>query len=225
MLSTGASATGDVPAPVEVAPAVGSAAPEGPGDSARVSARLATLKLLLDSESRRAAWWTWGWAGAYAAITVAQVVPIPFVDQDTRTDLWVGAASSVLGGVLQAVLPLRVASSEGLPDDPVAALAEAERRARVGAEDERLLAGWYAHVINIGVNAVIGLVLGLGYRHWLSAGVNFGVGAALGEVVLLTQPTRLRDLADEGSLWEAHRLQLIPTVGPHGSGLAVALEF
>jgi hypothetical protein len=196
-----------------------------PASPVETKARLEALRALLDSESARADAWTWGWSGAYVMITIAQLVPVAFVDADTRIDLWVGAVSSVVGAVLQGALPLRVPSAEGLPDEPDAALAEAERRAAEGAEHERQFAAWYSHCVNVAVNAIAGLVLGLGYQHWVSAALSFGVGVAVGEVVLFTQPTRLLSWARGQASSEPHALRLVPFAGPRAGGLALVGAF
>lgn len=167
--------------------------------TADVGARLAAVTRLLDAEADAAALWTWGWVELYGALTVGQLVVVPHVDADTRIDLWVGVVSSLLGAVLQGAVQLNLPTSAGLPAEPSAALAEALRRAEAGAKREALFSGWLAHAANVVVNAAIALVQGLAFQHWVSAGISFGVGLAVGEVVVLTQPTQLRDAARQGS--------------------------
>jgi hypothetical protein len=49
------------------------------------------------------------------------------------------------------------------------------------------------HVGNVVLNAGVGLFLGLGYHHWVAGALNFASGAAIGEVIIFTQPTNVVD--------------------------------
>ena len=48
---------------------------------------------------------------------------------------------------------------------------------------------WWLHAGNVGLNAGLGLFLGLGYHHWAAGAFNAILGSAMGEAIILTQPT------------------------------------
>ena len=50
-------------------------------------------------------------------------------------------------------------------------------------------ARWWLHVGNVILNTGVGLFLGLGYRHWGAGAWNAFGGSAIGEAIILTQPT------------------------------------
>lgn len=192
---------------------------------AEIDARVRFLTTLLDSEARTARVWNWSWVATYGAVTITQVSLIPFLpERDTRTDLWVGSVSSFIGALGLAASPLILPSAERLPSDPSAALAELERRLKAGAEKERFGTSWFVHVANAGVNLAIGLVLGLGYRHWQTAAISFGAGLLAGEVTLLTRPTRLiqtEQVWSSGVLPGDSPVRVVPSVSPGGAGIAL----
>jgi hypothetical protein len=75
-------------------------------------------------------------------------------------------------------------------------LAGAEAKLERAAKDQADRRRWWSHVVNVALNAGVGLFLGLGYDHWLAGGFNAVSGAAIGEVIIFTQPTSsIDDLA------------------------------
>lgn len=75
-------------------------------------------------------------------------------------------------------------------------------------------------------NAGIGLVLGLGYGHWVSAIVNFLAGVLIGEGTILTSPTRLADTWDRYLIGDMTRPPAQTfQVRPGTLGLSLALAF
>ena len=107
-----------------------------------------------------------------------------------------------------------------------ALLAEAEALVAKDAVNERDNVAWYNHLLNVAFNAGIGLVLGLGYGHWLSALLNFLAGVAIGEGTIFTSPTKLADAWDRYLLGDLTR----PTpsaiqLRPGTLGLSLALAF
>jgi hypothetical protein len=46
------------------------------------------------------------------------------------------------------------------------------------------------HVGNVLLNTGVGLFLGLGYHHWGAGAWNAFGGSAIGEAIILTQPTK-----------------------------------
>lgn len=182
------------------------------------TARLLAIKAAVRDEAHRCAVWRWSWVAAYGAVTLGQLAPLPFLkDQDLVIDFAVGAVSSALGGLVLMVLPLKIATNSDkvlAQPDTDEGLSRAEALAQLDAADQLQNVSWVAHVGNVVINLAVGLVLGLGWRHWDSAAISFGVGTALGEVTLLTQSTAL------GS-----KLRLAPVVLPAGGGLQLALAW
>lgn len=181
-------------------------------------ARLELIRDVEREEAVRASVWRWGWGGAYAAITVAQAVAIPFLkDPGDRVDFIVGAVSSGLGTLFTVLLPLSVISHapkvQALPSSPEG-LVEAERWLEEDSADEDFALSWVMHVGNVAYSAVTGLVLGLGWQRWVSAAINTAVGIAIGEVMILTTPRSLR-----GCL---RGVTAAPLVGPGLGGLSVS---
>ena len=143
--------------------------------------------------------WTWGWGIGIGVATVGNLVPLAFVSPQDRIDWYVGAATTVVGIVPLLVAPLDVVGdSRGLrarlaarrsTDDVCLLLADAEaklvRDARNQADGQR----WWLHAANVALNTGVGLFLGLGYHHWAAGAYNAVFGTAVGEAIILTQPS------------------------------------
>ena len=70
------------------------------------------------------------------------------------------------------------------------------------------------HAANVLVNVGFGLVLGIGYDHWVAGAVNFAIGVVFGELTIFTMPLRLPTT-----------LRLVPLLRPDGGGLALGGTF
>jgi hypothetical protein len=174
---------------------------------ARVGALDPELRLrFIDAElarsSHRANLWVWGWSLALGVGTIGNLVPVPFVPADERIDWYTGAVTTVIGIVPLLVLPPEViADARQLharlgargAADVCALLADAETRLVRDAENQADGRRWWVHVGNIILNAGVGLFLGLGYHHWAAGALNAASGAAIGEVIIFTQPTDTLD--------------------------------
>jgi len=152
-------------------------------------ARLAELQTLLAREERNFELWRWSWTIGYGMLSAVNLYFVPTAPREDRIDLYVGAGASAL-----ALAPLLLWSQpEYRPTDAACSaspLACAENTWRRVATFQRESQGLMVHVINFAYNAAVGALLGFGYGHWRAAALNFGVGSALGEVQILTQPTR-----------------------------------
>jgi hypothetical protein len=168
--------------------------------------RLRWIDDRLARTAHRARVWTWGWGAGLVVATVGNLVPLAFVPPDDRIDWYAGAATTVVGIVPLLIAPLDVVGDsrslraemaawrDGADLCPLLASAEAKlvRDAKNQADGRR----WWYHVVNVALNAGVGLFLGLGYDHWLAGGFNAVSGAAIGEAIILTQPTSsIDDLA------------------------------
>ncbi|HET6284864.1 MAG TPA: hypothetical protein VFH73_28160 [Polyangia bacterium] len=185
-----AAASGTCPAPAGADPAL-----------QRVDSRqrLAWIDAHLSETARKARIWTWGWGVGIVAATGANLVPLAFVSADQRIDWYVGAGTTIVGIVPLLIAPLDVIadaralhqeiaqSSAG--DDVCRLLADAEARLVRDAANQTDGQRWWLHVGNVVLNTGVGLFLGLGYHHWGAGALNAGTGIAIGEAIILTQPT------------------------------------
>lgn len=213
-----------------LAPAVGVAG--CPADSAadprlaRVPAatRIAYLRHRLDAARPASERWSGAWGLVDGAFALGQLIALPATaDRGERAVFAAGAAVSALGVVQLLVLPIMPPRTPGAGDE-CATLAALEAALARGARNQALGAGPVAHVGNVLVNALLGVLAAVAGSK--SSGLlTAGVGWALGEAQLLTQPTSLvRDLERyrEGDLsppGAAVRLRL----GARG-GAVVAVE-
>ena len=177
-----------------------------PNADARVGAidgleRLHWIERRMDHEAARARFWTRAWGIGIGAAGLGSLAAVPFVAPSDRVDWYTGAASAAIGVVPFLVSPLSVtrdapkitAAVATLPADDAAhvcaTLVDAEGRLAAAAANERWQRGWWTHAGNIAFNTGILLFLGLGYHHWVSGILNGASGAAVGEAIILTQPT------------------------------------
>jgi hypothetical protein len=163
--------------------------------------RLAWIDDHLSHTARRARQWTWGWGTGIVVATAANFVPLAFVPRDQRIDWYVGAATTIVGIVPLVIAPLDVvADARGLraaldargPDanvDVCPLLADAEARLARDAANQADGQRWWLHAGNVALNSGVGLFLGLGYHHWGAGIFNAVFGSAVGEAIILTQPT------------------------------------
>jgi hypothetical protein len=172
-------------------------------------ARLAWIDARLAQTAHKAQVWTWGWGIGIGAATVANLAPLPFVAVDQRIDWYTAAATTVIGIVPLLIAPLDVvedsrklrlrlaAAGSASGAEVCALLSDAEgllvRDAKNQADGQR----WWLHVGNVVLNLGVGLFLGIGFHHWEAGAFNFVTGAAIGEAIILTQPTAsIGDLRD-----------------------------
>jgi hypothetical protein len=168
--------------------------------------RLRWIDEHLAHTAQRARLWTWGWGAGLVVATIGNLVPLAFVAPEDRIDWYAGAATTVVGIVPLLIAPLDVigdsrslhaemtAFRQGSDLCPLLASAESKlvRDAKNQADGRR----WWYHVVNVALNAGVGLFLGLGYDHWLAGGFNAVSGAVIGEAIIFTQPTSsIDDLA------------------------------
>jgi hypothetical protein len=131
---------------------------------------------------------------------VGSLAAVPWVPADERVDWYASAASAAIGIAPLLLTPLDVIDearglgasppSAYLPHDRICGLlADAEMRLAHSADSEAAGRSWWMHVGNLAVNTGVLLFLGLGYRHWEAGAINGAVGMAIGEAMILTQPT------------------------------------
>jgi hypothetical protein len=159
--------------------------------------RLQWIDAHLSATARRARIWTWGWGIGISAATVGNLAPLPFVAKSDRIDWYVGAGTTVIGIVPLLIAPLDVIGDAQALHAAVASraydvcrlLADAEVRLVRDANNQADGRRWWLHVGNVILNVGVGLFLGLGYHHWGAGAWNAFGGSAIGEAIILTQPT------------------------------------
>jgi hypothetical protein len=150
-------------------------------------------------------WWT-GWLAGYGAATVAQgAVGLTSDDPDTREDMALGAATTLLGALGQVVSPMPASSAparfsemkDSTPEERLEKLARAEDLLRRCADREREGRSWKMHALTGAVNLAGGLVVWLGFKRTAGEGaVNFALNTLVTEAQIWTQPVRaVRDEA------------------------------
>jgi hypothetical protein len=157
------------------------------------------LRQALEVDAATSETWRAAWGATYAVATLVQLAVTPAVAQADQYDLYVGAATTAVGlGFVLVSTPevaqdgprfMHLAEHGGL--EPCALLLEGERVVALDALNERSGVAWYVHVLNAGFSAATGLIIGLGFGHWVSAIINTLVGFAIGEATVFTSPTRL----------------------------------
>jgi len=171
--------------------------------------RLRWIDSRLTTTAQHARLWTWGWGIGIVGGTLANLVPLPFVAKQDRIDWYVGAGTTIVGIVPLLIAPLdvvqdarelhaRVAGSDRTtsPSGVCALLADAETRLVRDAQNQADGQRWWLHVGNVLLNSGVGLFLALGYHHYGAGVFNAVFGSAIGEAIILTQPTgSIDDLA------------------------------
>ena len=163
---------------------------------------------------------------------------MPLIIPQDQVEWWVAAATTAVGVAFVAMDPLEVmqagpgyAQRAETPADVCALIAEGEGLLERSAAHERLGTRWFIHAANVVFNIGLGLILGLGYGHWVAGAVNVALGVAFGEVTIFTSPTRLISAwseyqrGDLGADPPPVSFRVFPMVLPGGAGVGVALGF
>jgi hypothetical protein len=181
----------------------------GPGGSEQLTridpfVRLTWIDQHLSRTAHSARIWKWGWGAGIIVATAANLAPIPFVARSNRIDWYTGAATTIVGivplliapleviddsDVLHAKLVARPSAIDANREDVCVLLGDAETRLLRDAKNQADGRRWWLHVGNVVLNSGVGLFLGLGYHHWLAGAFNAIGGTAIGELIILTQPT------------------------------------
>jgi len=205
--------------------------------------RLDFIRERLAGEASRGRIWNDAWSISYGLLTATQLVLVPvFEDTGTRADLYVGAGSSAVGLLALVILPLEVMSDsselgrqlseQGDQPDRCAVLERAESLLQSAAESEQLGVSFWMHAASALVNIGAGLILGLGFDRWESGAINAAAGIAIGELMILTQPSRLpgelqryRSGEFESGGEQTVSWALLPGFSRSGGGLSFVLSF
>lgn len=181
----------------------------GPQDSALIAE--------LDSGSQATRSWAESWGLVWSLASAGQALAAMASHGSEKTDLWIGAGSSALGLIPTWISPPAITH---FPSDrsSLCDSRDFEKILERYAQDDRRNSGWIAQAGNLGVNAGVGLILGLGYGHWSSAGISMAIGIPVGEAMILTYPNAAGRLQ---APLERTRVSFAPTTG--GGSLLVSM--
>lgn len=170
---------------------------------------------------------------SYLALTAGQLVLVPVSnDSDKPTWYW-GALNSLIGFAAVMLVPLSVvdqgpkfaARAQTVSDDETCRLVEeGEKLLKTSFEEETFQRSWLVHLANGVLGVGFGLLLGFGYKQWVSGVVNGLSSIAIGELMLWTQPNQLIPG------WKAYltgqetpvTFHVVPTAGP---GIGLVMRF
>jgi hypothetical protein len=200
--------------------------------------RLAFLRARSAPDARRAKIWTGSWIGVYGTLTVGSLAATAAVPEEERVDYYVSAATSFVGLMAIAVMPLkamgdaaRIARLESAGGEVCARVKEAERLIARDADGEAFGKGALIHAGSYLLNVAAALTLGIGFGHWEAAALNGLGGILIGEVMIWTQPQGAVDT------WEQYRtgrlespvprpqLTVVPRLSPTETLLVANVSF
>jgi hypothetical protein len=144
-------------------------------------------------------WWI-GWLGAYGVATIGQgAVALTSNNESLREDMYLGAATTLLGVAGQLLTPLlppyktdRLAKiTEDTHEARLQKLKNAEELLKECARREKSGRSWQMHAVTGAVNLCGGLIVWHGFKRNVWAGVqNFALNTIITEAQIWTQPTR-----------------------------------
>ncbi len=187
----------------------------------QVKERLGFVEKALSSAQPAAKTWWYGWISAYSAGAVVQGIlagahwnDVKVVedaqgsrkvrDRGFAEDMLVGGVTCALGAgnllvnpFLPAYGPNKLRSmTEDTPAQRLIKLQKAEELLRRCAQREEEGRGWLTHLLNLGVNAIAGIVTAAAFhRPWGDGVITFATNEAVSLLNIYTQPRRaVRDL-------------------------------
>lgn len=167
----------------------------------------AELDAALRSEGARAFTWRVTWTAIYGAVAVASIGGAFILPREQRPSMIIGAISAGVSTAYSWFLPLAV-EADAERAEQISGASDAARAARLrelyehSAKDQSDRVRWPWHVFAIVSAAIPAAIIWIGYDQPEEAAFSFVGGVVLGELQLLTQPTRLRDnpLPESGTL-------------------------
>ncbi|MDB4996360.1 MAG: hypothetical protein JWM74_3792, partial [Myxococcaceae bacterium] len=164
--------------------------------------RLAFVVATVRDQARRARTWSLAWTLTGLGLSAANFTLAGLTDDRAdRVDRIIAGSSSLTLPAAMLIDPLRVVSDQPKLEVLLDAvdwrrggmeclvLGRAEDFLVRDADDEHRHARFSSHLLGIGYNIGVALVLGLGLGHWRAAILNGVGGILISEARLLTQPT------------------------------------
>lgn len=180
--------------PCPVDPSIG----EAPGVAGKDSReRMAFIRARIEAGGKHELRWALGWGIGLAAVAVAQLALVPLEHPEERPVLYIGALQAAIGAGSRAIfIPRSTIERRRMrkhaPDpDDCAALAAAERALARSAKTNHHGKAVWQHFLSLGVNAGIGLLLGLAFKKPVEGSRLAAIGMITGQVMIVTQPTTM----------------------------------
>jgi hypothetical protein len=207
-----------------------------------VNKRINHIQNMLNQGKPAAKLWWNGWLYGYSAATVVQGAVFLSSDQlNTRQDMALGAATTLVGAIGQLIMPMTPASAPGKlallpgdsPDDRINKLNKAEELFEASAKREKDGRSWQMHAVSSAINLSSGMITWLGFDRTIQSGlINFAINEVITETQIWTQPTRaIKDYKHycekyKSGLPEAsNKLKTSFFVSAYPGGLALRVEF
>lgn len=166
------------------------------------ASRLTFIRDSLNHDAKNANLWRWSWVTIYAVGAVGQLSLSPLWPEESRVDLYVGAAASAIAMLPLLVLPLSVGAdgpafdakvAEAKPADTCALIALGEGLMVRDAANEAAGVSWVMQVVNVAYNLATASILAFGFKRYLPAVISGVGGLIIGEAMIFTQPTHLNE--------------------------------
>ncbi len=169
-----------------------------------VKDRIEYIQKLLDKGKPAANLWWKGWLYGYSAATVIQGAVVFTSDKlESRQDMVLGAATTLVGAAGQLIMPMTPASAPAklilipgeTPEERIKKLEYAEKLFEASANREKDGRSWQMHAASSAVNLGSGIITWLGFDRTIKSGlINFAINEVITEAQIWTQPTRaIRD--------------------------------
>lgn len=165
-----------------------------------VKERIDFIQKMLDQGKPAAKLWWNGWLYGYSAATIGQGVLVLTSNKlNTRQDMALGAATTLIGAVGQLIEPMIPAKAPAMlailpdntPEERIIKLQKAEELFAASAEREKEGRSWKYQATTGVVNLGSGLITWLGFKRTVWAGLgNFALNTAICEAQIFTQPMR-----------------------------------
>jgi hypothetical protein len=192
--------------------------------------RMAFIRARIDAGGKHELRWALGWGIGLALVTVAQLALVPLEDPGERPVLYIGALQSAIGAGSRALfIPRstierrRMRRNPPDPDDCVA-LAAAERALARSARTNHHGKALWQHFLSLGVNAGMGLLLGLAFKKPVEGSRLAAIGMITGQVMIVTQPTTMIRSLDSyrmGRIATPQRISPRPFMLAGGGGVMI----
>ena len=203
--------------------------------------KLDAAGLLLQKDANRTNAWWWGWLGGYSAATIGQVIiGVSAEKLNTRQDMFLGAATTLVGAAGQFITPVSPSKAQlRILEMPERTLAE--KKEKLDAAEEFLqkrswseIKGrqWQMHAASGAVNLGSGLVTWLGFkRSWKDGLLNFALNTAITEAQIWSQPMTARNgliryqkdyLPDKMALSGKHEMKWALYTGINNLGIRIS---
>jgi len=179
---------------------------QGADPDSLLKKKVNTIEKMLKQDKIKTDYWWWGWLSGYSAATVVQsAVGLESSKLNTRQDMFLSAATTLVGAVGQFVTPVMptkvlgqlAALPDRTPEEKHRKLEAAEDMLQRRAWSEIKGRGWQMHAMTGAVNISSGLITWFGYkRTWKDGLINFALNTVITEAQIWSQPMHAKKELD-----------------------------